>query len=146
MQRLRIPPAGSDSPPPGLCRIRASPARHLWHYFFLFWPLVHTLVRGLTVGSPWSSSTPPSLGRGRVTPPPPKSILLPPREHSRRVDICLNWLQCSISGDRQDEAVDMIPHRLSMMTLWTGFKELHSTSDEKIDSNEEEEYTLFLLL
>jgi len=28
------------------------------------------LGRGLTVGSPWSSSTPPSLGWGRVAPPP----------------------------------------------------------------------------
>jgi len=26
--------------------------------------------------------------------------------------------------------------RLSMMTLWTGSKELHSTSDDKIDPNE----------
>jgi len=35
-----------------------------------FLPLVQTLGRGSTVGSPWSSSTPPSLGRDRVTPPP----------------------------------------------------------------------------
>jgi len=27
--------------------------------------------------------------------------------------------------------------RLSMMTLWTGFKQLHSTSDHKIVPNEE---------
>jgi len=31
-----------------------------------------------TVGSPWSSSTPPSLGRGRVAPPPP-----PPNQKPR---------------------------------------------------------------
>jgi len=34
-------------------------------YFFHFWLLVQTLGRDPTVGSPWSSSTPPSLGRGR---------------------------------------------------------------------------------
>jgi len=38
MQRLRIPYTGYDSPPPRLSRIWASPARHLWHYFFHFWP------------------------------------------------------------------------------------------------------------
>jgi len=54
----------------GLSRIRASPARHLWHYFFHFWPLVKTLGRGPTDGSPWSSSTPPSLERSRVVSPP----------------------------------------------------------------------------
>jgi len=36
MQRLRTPAAGSDSPPPWLSCIRASPARHLRHYFFHF--------------------------------------------------------------------------------------------------------------
>jgi len=65
---------GSNSPHSGLSlildRTWASPARHLCHYFFHFWPLVQTLERGLTVASPWSSSTPPSLGRGRVVPPP----------------------------------------------------------------------------
>jgi len=30
-----------------------------------FWPLVQTLGRGLTVGSPRNSSAPPSLGRDR---------------------------------------------------------------------------------
>ena len=34
------------------------------------WPMVQTLGCGLTVGSPRSSSAPPSLGRGRVVPPP----------------------------------------------------------------------------
>jgi len=53
-----------------LSRIRASLARHLWHYFH-FWPLVQPLGRGPTVESLWSSCTPPSLGRGRVAPPPP---------------------------------------------------------------------------
>jgi len=70
IQRLWTPSAGSNSPPPWLSRIRASPARNLRHYFFHFWPLVQTLGRGPTIGSPWSSSTPPSLGRGRVAPPP----------------------------------------------------------------------------
>jgi len=32
---------------------------------------VQTLGHGPTVGSPWSPSTPPSLERGRVAPPPP---------------------------------------------------------------------------
>jgi len=63
--------AGSNLPPPWLSHIRTSPARHLRHYFFHFWPLFQTLGRGPTVGSPWSSSTPPSLGRGRAAPPPP---------------------------------------------------------------------------
>jgi len=71
MQRLRTPSAGSDSSPPWLSRIRVFPARHLQYYFFHFWPLVQTLGRGRTVWSPWSSFTPPSLGRGRVAPPPP---------------------------------------------------------------------------
>jgi len=71
LAHLRTPSAGSDSPPPWLSCIRASPAGHLWHHFFHFWPLVQTLGRGPTVGSPWSSFTPPSLGRGRVAPPPP---------------------------------------------------------------------------
>jgi len=53
-----------------LPRTRAYPARHFRHYFFHFWPLVQTLGRGLTVGSPWSSSTPLSLGKGRVAPSP----------------------------------------------------------------------------
>jgi len=70
MQRLRTPSAGSNSPPPWLSGIRTSPARHLRHHFFHFWPLVQTLGRFPTVGSPWSSSTPPSLRRGRVAPPP----------------------------------------------------------------------------
>jgi len=69
MQRLRTPSAGSDSPP-CLSRIRASSARHLRHHFFHFWPLVQTLGSGPTVGSPWSSSTLPSLGRGTGGPPP----------------------------------------------------------------------------
>jgi len=49
MQRLRTPSAGSDSPPPWLSRIWASPACHLRHYFH-FWPLVQTLGCGPTVG------------------------------------------------------------------------------------------------
>jgi len=36
MQRLRTPSAGSNSPPPWLSRIRASPGRHLRHHFFQF--------------------------------------------------------------------------------------------------------------
>jgi len=68
IQRLRTPSTGSNSPPPGLSRIRASPARHLWHFFY-FKPLVQTLGRSPILGSQWSSSTPPSLGRGRVAPP-----------------------------------------------------------------------------
>ena len=35
--------------------------------------MVQTLGCGPTVGSLWSSSAPPSLGRGRVVPPPPRS-------------------------------------------------------------------------
>jgi len=31
------------------------------------------LGRGPTIGSPWNSSTPPSLGRHRVALPPPKA-------------------------------------------------------------------------
>jgi len=69
LQRLRTPSAGSDSPPPWLSRIQVFPACHLRHHFFHFWPLIQTLGRRLTIG--WSSSTPPSLGRGRAAPPPP---------------------------------------------------------------------------
>jgi len=69
LQRLRTS-IGSSSSPPGLFPIWASPARHLWHYFFYLWPLVQPLGRGLIIGSSWSSSTPTSLGRGRVAPPP----------------------------------------------------------------------------
>jgi len=69
LQRLRTLSARSNLPP-RLSRIWASPVRHLWHYFFHFWPLVQTLGRGPTVESPWSSSTPPSLRRGRVAPQP----------------------------------------------------------------------------
>jgi len=36
----------SNSLPSGLSRIWASPARHLWHNLFHFWPLVQTLWRG----------------------------------------------------------------------------------------------------
>jgi len=72
MQRLWTPSAGSDLPPPWLSRFQTSPARHLRHRFFHLWPLVYTLGRGPTVRSPWNSSTTPSLGRGRVAPPPPK--------------------------------------------------------------------------
>jgi len=68
LQRLRTPSVGSDSPPPGLSCIWASPARYLWHYFH-FWPLVQTSGRGPTIGSLWSSSSPPSLGRGRIASP-----------------------------------------------------------------------------
>jgi len=60
--------AGSNSPPSGLSHIWASPVRYLWHHFFHLWSLVQTLGRGPTFGSPWNSSTPPSLGRGRVVP------------------------------------------------------------------------------
>jgi len=56
-QRLWISSAGSYSPPSGLSRIWASPARHLWHYSFHFWPLVQTLGRGPTVGLPLSFSS-----------------------------------------------------------------------------------------
>jgi len=75
MQLLRTSSAGSDSPPSGLSCIRASSTRYLWHYFFHFCPLVQTLERGPTFGSPWSSSTPPFFGRGRVAPPPPSLFL-----------------------------------------------------------------------
>jgi len=74
LQRLRTPFAGSNSLPSGFFRIWASPARHLWHYTSSIWPLVQTLGRGPTVGSSWSSSTLPSLGRVRVSPPPPYKI------------------------------------------------------------------------
>jgi len=59
LQRLWTLSAGSDSPPSGLSRIWASPTRHLWHYFFRFWPLVQTLGRCPTVGSF------PSLGKSK---------------------------------------------------------------------------------
>jgi len=70
LQRLRTPSARYDSPPTGLSYIWASPARHLWHYFFHFWPLVQILGRDPTVVFAWSFSTPPSRGRGQVAPPP----------------------------------------------------------------------------
>jgi len=70
LQRLQTPFAESNSPLSGLSCIWASPACHLWHYFFHFWPLVQTLGHGPSFGSPWSSSKPPSLGRGWVAPPP----------------------------------------------------------------------------
>jgi len=57
----------------------ASPARYLWQYFFHFSTLVQTLRSGLTVRFPWSSSTPSSVGRGRVAPllpPPPGNKLM----------------------------------------------------------------------
>ena len=38
--------------------------------------MVQTLGCGPTVGSPRSSSVPPSLGRGRLVPPPPRQMLL----------------------------------------------------------------------
>jgi len=50
LQRLRTSSAKSYSPTSGLSHIRASPAHHLWHYFFHFLPL-QTLERGPTVGS-----------------------------------------------------------------------------------------------
>jgi len=40
------------------------------HEFELFQGLVQTFGHGTTVGSLWSSSTPPSLGRGGVASPP----------------------------------------------------------------------------
>jgi len=70
LQRLRTPSAGSDPPPSGFSRIWASPAHHLWHYFFHFRPLVQILGCGPTIGFPWSSSAPPSFGRDRVAPQP----------------------------------------------------------------------------
>jgi len=46
LQRLRIPSAGSSSSPPGLSRIRASPARHLWYYsIFDFWSRPWSVAR-----------------------------------------------------------------------------------------------------
>jgi len=44
--------------------------------YFHFWPLVQTLRHGPTVWSPWSSSTPPSLGRGRAAVPPPLTLCI----------------------------------------------------------------------
>jgi len=85
LQCLRTSSAGSNSPPSGLFRIWASPARHLWHHYFHFWPPLQTLGRGPTVGSPWSSSTPLSLGRDRVAP----SLLL---MDTQQVVTCLCWL------------------------------------------------------
>jgi len=67
LQRLRTSSAGSNSPPSGLSRIWASPARYLRHYFFHFWYLVQTLEYGPTVRCPWSSSEPPSLLLGSST-------------------------------------------------------------------------------
>jgi len=72
-QCLQTSSAGSNSHPPGLSCIWASLVHHLWHYFFHFWPLVQILGHGSTVGSLWSSSMHPSLGRSLVVaPPPPK--------------------------------------------------------------------------
>ena len=47
--------------------------------------MVQTLGCGPTVGSPRSSSAPPSLGRGRVVPPPPplNLKLLPHNPHGK---------------------------------------------------------------
>jgi len=63
----------SNSPPPGLSRIRASPVLLLPFSTsgpdLGAWPNCW-ISRGPTVGSPWSSSMSPSLGRGRVAPLP----------------------------------------------------------------------------
>jgi len=48
--------------------------RAIFGTFFHFWPLVQTLGRGPTVGLLERSSTPPSLGRGRIAPPPPPLV------------------------------------------------------------------------
>jgi len=46
-----------------LSRICASPALHLWLYFFHFWPLIQTMGCIRSVGYPRNSSAPLSLGR-----------------------------------------------------------------------------------
>jgi len=69
LQCLHSSTAESNSPPSGLSRFRASPARHLWHYFHL-WSLVQTLGRGVSA----EFSALPSFGRGQVEPPPISSF------------------------------------------------------------------------
>ena len=54
-----------------------------WLLSLYSWPMVQTLGCGPTVGSPRSSSAPPSLGRGRVVPPPLRSSNLIFRYHSK---------------------------------------------------------------
>jgi len=85
------------SPSFGLFRIWAFPTHHLWHYFFSFWPFVQTLGRGRTVGSLWSSSAPPFLGRSRWAPPP---LFAWKRENLRikRKILPLMQLFCSIKS------------------------------------------------
>jgi len=46
------------------------------YYFFQFLFMVQNLWRGPTVGSPWNSSAPPLLGRGRVAPPSNRSTVV----------------------------------------------------------------------
>jgi len=91
VQRLRTPYAESDSSPPGLSWIWASPACHLWHYFFQFWPLVQTLGHGPTVGSPWSSYTPiPLKGSGSINTTTKLTLI------GWNVNICVaNWKEPS---------------------------------------------------
>jgi len=73
LQRLRTISAGSDSPHSDLSCIWASLACALSLALFLpFLTSGPDLRPGPTVGFPWSSSTPPSIGRGRVVPPPPR--------------------------------------------------------------------------
>jgi len=63
LQCLRTSSKGSYSPPPGLSCIRA---RHLWHYFFHFRPLVQTLGCSCWVSSEFLRAL--FLKRGRIAP------------------------------------------------------------------------------
>jgi len=65
MQRLRTPSAGSDST--GLPRTRATPARHLWHYFFHFLSPVQTLERDCWVSVKFLHASIPRKGSGSTT-------------------------------------------------------------------------------
>jgi len=48
------------------------------------------------------------------------------------------WVGYSISKDRHEEAVDMIP--------WTGFKQQHSASDETIDPNKKKTTAILYII
>jgi len=129
LQRLRTPSPKSDLPPPGLSRIWASPARRLWHYFFHFRPLVQTLGRGPTVGTPWSFSTTPSLGRGLLAPLPP--LMYKPDTHQPSYPFV-----CETEGLVFDALVDQMRLRFDYET--TQISKIASIHWKKLCRNDAE--------